>query len=57
MLLLTISKVGKVEKYFFSSIRITQTQGKVGKVDDIFGLVLLLLSVSKVGKVEKHFFS
>ena len=57
MFLLSISKVGKVEKYFFSSIEITQTLGKVGKVDDIFGLISLLLSIGKVGKVERYFFS
>ena len=33
----------------------TQIQGKVGKVDDIFGLILLLLNTSKVGKVEDIF--
>ena len=55
MLLLSIVKVGKVEKYIFSLIEITETQGKVGKVDDSFGLILLLLGISKVGKVKKYF--
>ena len=50
-------KVGKVKKYFFCSIEFTQALGKVGKVGNIFGLILLLLNIGKVGKVEKYFFS
>ena len=55
MLLLSSRKVGKVEKYIYSLIEINETQGKVGKVDDSFGLILLLLGISKVGKVKKYF--
>ena len=52
-----LDKVGKVKKYFSLQIEITLRQGKVGKVDDIFELILLLLSIGKVGKVEIYFFS
>ena len=43
-------KVGKVEIKIFSYGQISD---KVGKVGDIFQLILLLLSSGKVGKVEK----
>ena len=56
LLLLSIGKVGKVEKYFSLQIDITQTQGKVGKVGDIFVLILHLSSIGKVGKVEIKLF-